>query len=53
MKKAYSRPRLTQYGTVNHLGEIFGKTVNPDAILDPKKTIQPPVQDAAGEARAT
>jgi hypothetical protein len=53
MKKAYSRPRLREYGAVNQLGEIFGKIVNPDAILDPKKPIHPPVQDAASEARAS
>jgi hypothetical protein len=34
MKKSYSSPRLTEYGTVNNLTNIFG-TATPDVSLKP------------------
>jgi hypothetical protein len=35
MKKSYSSPRLTEYGTVNNLTNIFGNSATPDVSLKP------------------
>ena len=49
MKKAYSRPRLIEYGTVNNLGNIFGNPVKSDANIDAKKQSQQSTQGSGSE----
>jgi hypothetical protein len=47
MKKTYSSPRLTEYGTVNSLTNIFGTASKPDTTLKPGERLPQTTQSSS------